>query len=327
MGRADVCQNGESSSGSRFTRSHVQAGPVWTVQDMFILVNEIAAVEGDCQDALSSFQKWKIIAENCTALEVVRNANQCRRKWESLLTDYNAVKEWESICRHESYWSLECGRRQETGLPVDFDKDLYKAIDEFMKGTEQANTESENDSDPEAVEVDVLEAATSGSKPRRVVNRSARKKNRSVGRKQIALKEEYEKPVPTVKDMEQILATKLSENVNTGPKPKKVKLQPTLERSTCNETKPVLSEDHDKPVPIAEDVEQILAAKVKEKTELIHAILASANNHTADEEMPDVNDNMTLKMERVKCTAEKLIACFADLGKNLEQLCDVVKER
>ncbi|KAK9741657.1 hypothetical protein RND81_03G120100 [Saponaria officinalis] len=216
MGRADVCQNGESSSGSRFTRSHLHAGPVWTVQDMHILVNEIAAVEVDCQDALSSYQKWNIIAENCTALEVVRNANQCRRKWELLLADYNAVKEWESVSQAESYWSLECGRRQETGLPVDFDKDLYKAIDEFLKATEQAHTDSESDSDTEAVEVDVLTAVTSGSKPKRVVNRSTPQKHTPVGRKQIALKEEYEKPARTVKDMEQIMATNTTENGKTG---------------------------------------------------------------------------------------------------------------
>ncbi|XP_074286817.1 uncharacterized protein LOC141612016 [Silene latifolia] len=421
MGRGDVSQTGESSSGSRLTRSHLQAGPVWTVQDMLILVNEVAAVEGDCQDALSSYQKWTIIAENCTALEVVRNANQCRRKWESLIADYNAVMEWESSSQANSYWSLDFIMRQETGLPVDFDKDLYNAIDDFTKVTEHADTDTECDSEEEAAEVDVLDAWTygskpkrvinhptppknsigrkqlalkeeheepvhivkdmeqimatnlseninTGSKPKRVINHPTPPKNRTIGRKQLELKEEHEKPVCIFKDMEQIMATNLSENINTGPKPKRVKLQSTFQRSVTDEREQLIVEQEPEkpapkpktvkpqstfqrtvpdereqllleqepevpapapalaPAPAPLDMEQILATKVKEKTALIHAIISGADNTIVDDETCDMRDDEMVKTERVKCKAEKLIACLADLAKNLEQLCDVVKE-
>ncbi|KAH9622154.1 hypothetical protein KSS87_010681 [Heliosperma pusillum] len=386
MGRGDVSQTGESSSGSRLTRSHLQAGPVWTVQDMLILVNEIAAVEGDCQDALSSYQKWSIIAENCTALEVVRNANQCRRKWESLMADYNVVKEWESSSQSNSYWSLEFERRQETGLPVDFEKDLYTAIDDFMKVTEQADTDTECDSEEEAAEVDVLDAGTYGSKPRRVINHQTPTKSRTIGRKQLPVKEEHEKPACIVKDMEQIRAMDLNENINNVicpaiicaprrslktisvrdhklcPEPKRVKLQSTFQRPVTDEREQlILEQEPDKPVPkpkrvklqstfqrsvsdereqrpleqepkklapapFIDDMEQILATKVKEKTELIHAIISAADNTIVDDETCDVRDGELIKTERVNCKAEKLIACLADLAKYLEQLCDVVKE-
>ncbi|KAF5748062.1 hypothetical protein HS088_TW04G00010 [Tripterygium wilfordii] len=59
MGKMEV-------SSRRRTRS--QAAPDWKVHDSLILVNEMAAIEVDCSKALSSYQKWKIIAENCTAL-------------------------------------------------------------------------------------------------------------------------------------------------------------------------------------------------------------------------------------------------------------------
>ncbi|GLT72231.1 hypothetical protein SLA2020_441850 [Shorea laevis] len=80
-------------SGSRRTRS--QAAPEWPVEGALILVNEIAAVEADCSNALSSYQKWNIIAENCTALDKPRTSNQCRRKWDSLVSEHNKIKQWE----------------------------------------------------------------------------------------------------------------------------------------------------------------------------------------------------------------------------------------
>ncbi|KAM1611597.1 hypothetical protein ACFX1Z_000368 [Malus domestica] len=65
-----------SSGNRRSTRS--QAAPNWNPTDELILVNEVAAIEGNCLKALSSFQKWKIIAHNCSALGVSRTLNQYR---------------------------------------------------------------------------------------------------------------------------------------------------------------------------------------------------------------------------------------------------------
>ncbi|KMT17783.1 hypothetical protein BVRB_2g035290 [Beta vulgaris subsp. vulgaris] len=210
MREADVGQPAETS-GSRCTRSHLQAAAVWTVQDMRILVNEIAAVEGDCQNALSTHQKWTIIAETCTALGVVRNANQCRRKWESLVADYNLLKEWKSNSGSDSYWSLRFERRKEAGLPLDFDRDLYKAIEDFMKAPDRADTDPE--SDPEARDIDLLDAEESGPKPKRRRRWSVPQKWLSEERKEIVLEAEPVKlGPPVVENMEQILAAKLMEN-------------------------------------------------------------------------------------------------------------------
>lgn len=140
-------------SSSRRTRS--QVAPDWTVNDSLILVNEIAAVEGECLDALSTYQKWKIIAENCNALDVNRTLNQCRRKCDSLFFEYNKIKKWESRSRSVSFWSLESERRRELGLPVDFDRELFKAIDGLVSAQE-GRSDTDPGTDPEA-EDDVLE--------------------------------------------------------------------------------------------------------------------------------------------------------------------------
>ncbi|RVW17342.1 Trihelix transcription factor ASR3 [Vitis vinifera] len=134
-------------SSSRRTRS--QLAPDWTINDSLILVNEIAAVEGECLNALSTYQKWKIIAENCTALDVSRTFNQCRRKWDSLLFEYNKIKKWESRSRNVSFWTLESERRRELGLPVDFERELFKAIDDLVS-SQEVRSDTDPGTDPEA---------------------------------------------------------------------------------------------------------------------------------------------------------------------------------
>ncbi|KAK1438231.1 hypothetical protein QVD17_04037 [Tagetes erecta] len=110
-----------SSSSSLHTRS--KAAPDWTVEESLILVNEVNAVEADCGETLSSFQKWKIIVQNCNALDVNRNLNQCRRKWETLLSHY----------KHSG---------------STFNAELFNAIQRYVTDFESAyHTEPDSDSD------------------------------------------------------------------------------------------------------------------------------------------------------------------------------------
>lgn len=130
-------------------RTRSQAAPDWSPTEELILVNEIAAVEADCLKALSSYQKWKIIAENCAAQDVSRSLNQYRRKWDSLLQEYNSIKKWESRSRRDSYWSLKPDRREELGLPRSFDDELFAAIGNVIRDREN-QSDSEPDGDGEA---------------------------------------------------------------------------------------------------------------------------------------------------------------------------------
>ncbi|CAO2817954.1 unnamed protein product [Amaranthus hypochondriacus] len=208
---ASVDQPAEPTSRSRCTRSHLQEAAVWTVQDMLILVNEVAAVEGECQNALSTHQKWTIVSETCTALGVVRNANQCRRKWQSLLADYHLVKEWTSSSATDSYWSLGSESRIQAGLPSDFDKDLYKAIEDFTKAPDRIDTDPE--CDPEAADVDMLNTEEPGPKPRKRRRRSVPHKRLIAEWKRPVLESENVKPEDLILEgMDQILAAKLAEN-------------------------------------------------------------------------------------------------------------------
>ncbi|XP_023749251.1 trihelix transcription factor ASR3 [Lactuca sativa] len=120
--------------GALRTRSKV--APDWTVEESLILVNEVSAVEADCGDTLASFQKWKIIVENCNALGVNRNLNQCRRKWDSLLSDYKKIK-------------------QSGSKKVSFNSELFKVIEWYVRDYE-GGYDTDPDSDPEALPEPVL---------------------------------------------------------------------------------------------------------------------------------------------------------------------------
>lgn len=126
-----------SGSGSRRTRS--QAAPDWTVTESLILINEVAAVEADCSVALSSYQRWNIIADNCAALDVPRNLAQCRRKWRSLLAEYDAVR----------------GR---TVPSRSLDRELFEAVGRVVKAREErgeVDLESDNEEGNDARDVTV----------------------------------------------------------------------------------------------------------------------------------------------------------------------------
>lgn len=121
-----MTENARDTVGNRRTRS--QAAPDWTVTESLILVNEVAAVEAECSVNLSSYQRWEIIAGNCAALDVDRNLAQCRRKWCSLLSEYDDFRR----------------RRSSSNL----DLELFTAVERVVKGREQRG-EVDRESDPE----------------------------------------------------------------------------------------------------------------------------------------------------------------------------------
>ncbi|XP_073001531.1 uncharacterized protein [Typha latifolia] len=130
---------------SRCTRS--QAAPDWTTHETLILVNEIAAVDEGWFRALSSYQKWKIISDNCMESDVIRSSNQCKRRWQSLLADYRKIREWESRSGAGSYWHFDGERRKELGLPVLFDQEIFDSMDAFIKAEEAQKSMTDCDTE------------------------------------------------------------------------------------------------------------------------------------------------------------------------------------
>ncbi|KAM2656405.1 hypothetical protein EV1_011913 [Malus domestica] len=162
------------SSGNR-RNMRLQAAPDWNPTDELILVNEVAAVKGNYLKALSSFQKWKIIAQNCSTLGMLRTLDQYRRKWEALFGEYKGIKQWEAKSRaSDSYWVLGTERSKRNGLPGNFDQELFRGIDKLvrMRGN-QSDTDPDSDPEDEA-EAELEEEPNVDSEPAQLLPRCHR---------------------------------------------------------------------------------------------------------------------------------------------------------
>ncbi|KAI3964113.1 hypothetical protein MKW92_010481 [Papaver armeniacum] len=142
---------------SRITRSRLAAD--WTTEELITLVTETVAIDAAFSRALPSIQKWKMISDKCTALGVGKSSDQCHRKWESLLVDYKKIKDWESKRGLVSYWSLEKERKMEHELPISFDAELFKCLDESLK-LQGYQSESDHGGSESEAEVEKLNDIT-----------------------------------------------------------------------------------------------------------------------------------------------------------------------
>ncbi|XP_042444529.1 uncharacterized protein LOC122029557 isoform X1 [Zingiber officinale] len=133
---ATASSNFPSPTGtSRCTR--LQAAPDWSTYDTLVLLNEIASMDEDWLKALSSYQKWKMIADNCAASNVVRSSHQCKRRWKSLLSAHSKIREWEFKHGEGSYWSLDSEKKKHLlGLPYMLDQEVFSAMDAVIRPQE-----------------------------------------------------------------------------------------------------------------------------------------------------------------------------------------------
>ncbi|KAJ3707836.1 hypothetical protein LUZ61_011541 [Rhynchospora tenuis] len=132
---------------SRCTRS--RAAPDWAVSDTLALIEQIAAVDTESwSKSLSSFQKWKIVSDNCGQVGIHRSANQCKRRWELLVSGqwtplpyYKKIRRWETRRSGNSgagpgsvsYWKMDPDWRERFSLPGLFNPEVYGAMDAVIK--------------------------------------------------------------------------------------------------------------------------------------------------------------------------------------------------
>ncbi|XP_065850616.1 uncharacterized protein [Euphorbia lathyris] len=162
----------QSTSKSDPPRTRSKDAQHWTKQEALVLVDVISVIEADCLKNVSSFQKWKIIAEHCTELDLRRTVNQCRMKWKSLVTEYYQIKHWDSRSENGSFWNLNYEKRKELQLPENFDEALFQAIGDYVRAqVKDVDTDSDTDVETEAeaeAQADLLgPIAESGSKRRK----------------------------------------------------------------------------------------------------------------------------------------------------------------
>ncbi|XP_028781293.1 trihelix transcription factor ASR3-like [Neltuma alba] len=329
----------ESLPGSRCTRS--RAAPDWTLTESLILVNEIAAVEADCLRALSSYQQWKMIAENCAVLDVGRGLNQCRTKWNSLLAEYSKIKAWQSKSPRKSYWSLESERAKKSGLPENFDHELFKAIDDLVKArNERWGTDPESDFEAEAEELDddVIEETGPKRKGRWFKSKRHAQKLKnclleeslelSKGRHQRDyVKERPEKSQEPEKnhveeDHLKDLARERANSKHAQEKPSKVDMEMSVKSLAKGKLQEAQVKERPSKTIGKEENDEMLALKLQELAEQVLA----TSTETADCRTDCSQNVEAYRTEFTRRQGDKLIASLGDLAHTLKQLCNLLHE-
>lgn len=276
--------------GLRCTRS--QAAPDWSAWECLTLVNGINAVEGEWRQSLASFQKWQLIVENCSALDMSRSMNQCKKKWDALKSEYKRVKQWEG-----AYWSFDTTEKKELGLPEEFDKELFKAIEKHMKqkGDDPAEPDTEPENDPEAHPITNKGFLQTGPKKQRNKRMPRRDK----------VEERYH-------PWRHILSGIV--------KPESSTLNEVPEHPPKNIIKQV------KPEQLSvEEKQKDLATKLLENAQLINVALQGRLAEDVDYKVTDLENNGAMEIDTIRCQGDKIIDCLGNITNTLNQFCELIQ--
>lgn len=117
---------------SQSTRSHVT--PRWTLNEMLVLVREKWAAENEilcstCIQSNGGSDKWHNVSNRCKTSQISRTASQCRKKWESLFSNYKKIKDWDFHRHTQPYRNTSPNAKKQHKLPFYMEQELFDAMD------------------------------------------------------------------------------------------------------------------------------------------------------------------------------------------------------
>ncbi|KAL3844338.1 hypothetical protein ACJIZ3_001741 [Penstemon smallii] len=281
----------DETKGSHRTRS--RAAPDWSVEESLILLNEIKSVESEWGPTLPSFQKWQQIVENCNALDVNRNMNQCKRKWEALLGEYRLVKNG-------------------AGANASFSFELFNAVDSCVTAREKKNEAEEDlaakeggeeqgvmdtdpDSDPEA----------QGRVTKSFIETGSKKQGRRMKRKKGRVERIYPWGYFT--------STKIKHKECSSTNEKHGNSNSNTSESVPNETNV--------------EKEHIMATILWENALQMNAILEGNLPDDMNYKLADLKDAEAAQTDLTRRQGDELINCLGKISVTLSQLCDLVQQQ
>ncbi|KAL0297406.1 UNVERIFIED_CONTAM: hypothetical protein Sradi_6792700 [Sesamum radiatum] len=334
--------------GSHRTRS--KAAPDWTVEESLVLVNEINAVESEWGATLPSFQKWQQIVENCNALDVNRNLNQCKRKWDALLVEYRRVKHdaaadgsfpFELFKAIDSCVSARVKRNVGGGVEAEEDEDEDEDEDEEATAAEeqeeQVVMETDPDSDPEAqgrvtkfffetvglkficYDVDAPVIWVIGIILKRCILLSDVKdasEQRSLdycSKKQRRRMKRQKRKLETLNPWGYFTSAKIKHEESSS-----------INQNAGNTNKNIVASVADE--ANADTKEQTMATVLWENAVRINSILEGNLADDVDYKLADLKNADAVQIDVTRRQGDKLIDCLGNISTTLNQLCDLVQK-
>ncbi|KAL3645841.1 hypothetical protein CASFOL_011021 [Castilleja foliolosa] len=285
----------DEQRGTQTHRTRSRAAPDWTVEESLILVNEINAVESEWGPTLPSFQKWQQIVENCNALDVSRNLNQCKRRWEALLSEYRRVRQEpaDGLLPVELFEAIQICVNDK-GKSGGGGSEVYAAEAVAVGKSEQLVMETDSDFDMEAQGNVAKLFSKTGSKKQR--GRMKRKKRG--------------------------LQTLSPWGYSTNP------MTNNDEESSSANEKVTNTENIAESLPEQcniETQEEVMAHMLYENALQINAILEGNIADDVDYKLGDLKNPEAMQIEFTRRQGDKLIDCLGNISVTLNQLCDLVQ--
>ncbi|KAG0602406.1 hypothetical protein M758_10G012300 [Ceratodon purpureus] len=126
------CLNGRCGSNKKRSRS-----APWTVSEMLTLIEAKKEERVRCQAyksqgvKLPAAEKWRIVAMHMETKEMGRSGSQCQDKWENMMKDYKAVREWQYVDgggAKDYFKDMTNKERKDASLPPQMDEIVFYSL-------------------------------------------------------------------------------------------------------------------------------------------------------------------------------------------------------
>ncbi|KAL2633572.1 hypothetical protein R1flu_005051 [Riccia fluitans] len=142
-GGGGACAARAQSNSSNKKRS--RSAP-WTVSEMLTLIEAKKEERERCQVyklqgvKLPAAEKWRIVATHMETKDMGRSGSQCQDKWENMMKDYKAVREWQYIMNPtgKNYFKEMTNKeRKDASLPPQMDEVVFYSLHAIQNEKEE----------------------------------------------------------------------------------------------------------------------------------------------------------------------------------------------
>ncbi|KAI5054962.1 hypothetical protein GOP47_0030107 [Adiantum capillus-veneris] len=120
------CSDGTEKNGPRWWQQHENQVLIAGIEKQQLELEKL----GRWNAEQSSKKKWEEIENFCYSMGISRNAEQCRQRWQRLLTAFFKIKSWENCIPlgKKSFWLMSASDRKKEGLSLNLDRETFHAI-------------------------------------------------------------------------------------------------------------------------------------------------------------------------------------------------------
>ncbi|XP_024545720.1 uncharacterized protein LOC9645106 [Selaginella moellendorffii] len=133
-----------SAGGRNPIKKRSRSAP-WTVPEMLTLIDAKRKEREWCQMykrgvKLPAAERWRIVAAHMEAKDMGRTGSQCQDKWENMMKDYKAVRDWQCMiggAAKNYFKDMTNKERKDANLPPQMDEIVFYSLHAIQSEKEE----------------------------------------------------------------------------------------------------------------------------------------------------------------------------------------------